>query len=64
MQARAYSGLLLGTIIAPILVPWFLKKIFSSEMVKNDSCLGGASKQNAFFSENMPQKKHTYASNV
>ena len=25
-------------------------------MVKNDSCLGGASKQNAFFSENMPQK--------
>ena len=27
-------------------------------MVKNDMCLGGASKQNALFSENMPQKSY------
>ena len=27
-------------------------------MVKNDICLGDASKQNALFSENVPQKTH------
>ena len=27
-------------------------------MVKNDMCLGSASKQNALFSENMPQKTY------
>ena len=51
---RAYSGPLLGTTIAPNLVPWVLKKIFSLEMVKNDICLEAANKQNALFSESMP----------
>ena len=37
-------------------MPGVLKKIFSLEMVENDFCLGGASKQNALFSENVPQK--------
>ena len=56
---RAYSKLLLGATIAPNLVSWVLRKIFSLEMVKNDICLGGASKQNVLFSENMSQKKST-----
>ena len=33
---RAYSGPSLGATIAPNLVPWVLKKIFSLEMVKNN----------------------------
>ena len=37
-----------------LLVPWVFEKIFSFEMVKNDICLGGASKQIALSSENMP----------
>ena len=36
-----------------------MKKIFSWEMVENNICLWGASKQNAFFSENMPQKTYS-----
>ena len=51
---RAYSRPLLGATIAPNLVPWVLKKIFSFEMVKNDIHLDGASKQNALISKNMP----------
>ena len=47
---------MLGATIAPNLVPWLLGKIFLLEMVKNDICLGGESKQNALFSENMLQK--------
>ena len=42
--------------IAPNLVPWFLKKIFLLEMVKNDICLVGASKQNALFSKKCAPK--------
>ena len=55
----AYSKPLSGATIAPNLVSWVLRKIFSLEMVKNDICLGGASKQNVLFSENMSQKKST-----
>ena len=55
-DSRAYSRPLLGATIATNLVLWVLRKIFSLEMVKNDICLGGASKQNAFFSKNVPQK--------
>ena len=47
--SRAYSRPLLVAIIAPTPVPLFLKKIFSLEIVKNDICLGDASKQNALF---------------
>ena len=32
----------------------FFKNIFLLEIIKNDTCLGGASKQNALFSEDMP----------
>ena len=39
--------------IAPNLVPYVLKKVFSLEMVKNDIYLGGASKQNVLFSESL-----------
>ena len=35
-KARAYSRPSLGAIIPPNLVPWFLKKIFLLEKVKND----------------------------
>ena len=49
----AFSRTLLGATIACNLVAWVLKKI-SLEMVKNDISLGGASKQNALFSENVP----------
>ena len=41
---RAYSGPLLGATIAPNIVPWVLKKIFSLKMVENDICLRGTSK--------------------
>ena len=51
---RANSGPFLGATLAPNLAPWVLKKIFSLEIVKNDFYLGGASKQNAFFSKNVP----------
>ena len=33
---RAYSRILLGATIAPNLVPWVLRKIFSLEMTKNE----------------------------
>ena len=33
-------------------------------MIKNDICLGGPSKQNSFFSENVPTKKRTHDPNV
>ena len=51
---RAYSRPLLGVPFAPNLAARVLEKIFSLEMVKNYFCLGGAGKQNAFFSENLP----------
>ena len=57
-KIRAYSRPLLGAIIAPNLVPWFLEKIFLLEVIKNDICFGGASKQNAPFWKNLPQKTH------
>ena len=53
---RAYSRPLLGVTITPNLVPYTLKQIFSLEAVKNVNCLEGASKQNAIFSKNVPQK--------
>ena len=53
---RTYSKPLSGANIAPNLVSWVLRENFSLEMVKNDMFLGGASKQNALFSENMPPK--------
>ena len=55
-DSRAYSKPLSGATIAPNLVLWVLRKIFSLEMVKNDTCLGGASKKNVLFSENVPPK--------
>ena len=62
--SRAYSGPLLGATIAANLMPWFFKRIFSLEMVKNDICLGGAIKQNAFFFRKYPPKKRSNAPNV
>ena len=49
-----YSRPLLGATIASNLVPWDLKKIFPSDMDKNDIYLGTSTKQNASFSENLP----------
>ena len=49
-----YSRPLLGATIALNLVSWVLKKIFSSEMDKNDIYLVNASKQSTPFSENLP----------
>ena len=52
-----FAGIaLLGATIAPNLMPWVLRKIFSLEMVKNGNCLESRSKQNALFSENVPLK--------
>ena len=56
---RVYSRPLLGATSAPNLLPWVFKKVFSLEMVKNGICLGGASKQNAFFSKMVSQKRYT-----
>ena len=44
-----------GPILDPfsVLVPRVWKIIFSIKTVKNGICLGAASKQNAFFSENV-----------
>ena len=53
---RVYYGRLLRGAIAPNLVPRVLKSIFSSEMVKNDICLGKSSKQNVLFSKIVPLK--------
>ena len=47
---------MLGAIIAHNVVPCFLKRIFSLEMVKNDICLGGSSKQNATFLKKIAAK--------
>ena len=47
-----------GVTFAPNQVPTVLKKRFSLEMIKNDICLGGKSKQNASFSGDVPQKTH------
>ena len=56
---RAYSRPLLGVIITPNLMPRFLKKLFSLEMVKNDICLGGTSKQNvSFLKKFAPKNAH------
>ena len=56
-DVRAYSGPLLGATNVPSLAPRVLKKIFLLEMVKNDICLGCASKQNAFFQKICPKKR-------
>ena len=56
---RVYSRPLLGATRAPNLLPWVFKKVFSLEMIKNGICLGGASKQNAFFSKMVSQKRYT-----
>ena len=56
---RAYSKPLSGATIAPNLVSWVLRKIFSLEMVKNNMCFGGASKQNALFFWKYAPKKHS-----
>ena len=48
---RVYSRHLLGAPIMPNLATSVLQKIFLLEMGKNGICLGGGSKQNAFFSE-------------
>ena len=49
---RTYFRPLLGATFAPNLASWK----FSLEIVKNDFCLRGESKQNALFSENVPSK--------
>ena len=51
---RVYSRPLLSATTALNLVSGDLKKIFSSEMDKNDIYLGSVSKQNASFLENLP----------
>ena len=53
---RVYSRTLLGSIIAPNLVPWVLEKLFLLEIVKIDICSGGASKQIPLFQKNVPPK--------
>ena len=47
-----------GATIAPDLVPWVLKKIFSIKKIKNDICSGGASKQMPFFQKVCPKKTY------
>ena len=42
------------SIIAPNLVSWVLKRIFSVKIVENDICLGGVSKQMPFFQKIVP----------
>ena len=61
-----YTGLLklVRAYSRPNLVSWFLKKIFSLEMVKNDIFLGSASNQNALFSENVPKKTHPHTQSL
>ena len=54
----AYYRLFLGATVAHSLVPQVLKKIFSLEIVKNDICVVGASKQNALFFKTFTQKEH------
>ena len=56
ISIRAYSRPLLGAIIAPNIAPWVFKKVFSFEMIKNNICLGGKSKQSAFFFEKCAPK--------
>ena len=61
-----YTGLLklVRAYSRPNLVSWFLKKIFSLEMVKNDIFLGSTSNQNALFSENVPKKTHPHTQSL
>ena len=61
--AGSILDLLLGASITPNLMPSVLKEMFLLEMVKNDICLGGASKQDTFYLKMCP-KKPTNASNV
>ena len=56
--SRANSRPLLGMYIECNQVPWVLKKIFSLELVKNDTCLGGARSKMSF------SKKLCHASSV
>ena len=63
LPGRAYSRPLLGAIIAPNLVSWVLKKIFSLEMGKNDIYLGVQANKMSFF-QKICCKKRTHASNV
>ena len=59
---RTYFITLLGVSIASSLVPSVFEKIFSLEIVENDICLGGTSKQMPFFQQQQqkkcPQKMH------
>ena len=48
-NSQAYSRPLFGAIIAPNLVPWVLKKIFSLEMGKNDIYLWGCKQTKGSF---------------
>lgn len=53
---RVYTRTFLGAIIASNLLPLVLKKVFSFEMIKNDTCLRNASKQNTQTFKNIPLK--------
>ena len=48
---RTHFITLLGVNIASSLVPSVFEKIFSLEIVENDICLGGTSKQMPFFQQ-------------
>ena len=59
--SRTFSRPLLGAISASYLVHWFWKKIILLEMVKNDICLGGGSKQIAlFWKKKLARKTHPF----
>ena len=60
---RAHFKPLLGATIAPNLVPWIFKKIFSLEMAKNDIYFGGVSQENDLFFDKCAPKKCTHAPN-
>lgn len=60
---RTHFITLLGVSIASSLVPSVFEKIISLEIVENDICLGGTSKQMPFFQQQQqkkmcPQKMH------
>ena len=57
---RTHFRTLLGVSIASSLVPSVFEKIFSLEIVENDICLGGTSKQMPFF----PRKKNVPPKNA
>ena len=53
---RTHFITLLGVSIASSLVPSVFEKIISLEIVENDICLGGTSKQMPFFQQQQQQK--------